>query len=296
MSQGSNNNDTEHPALPTSGQHEGDTSGALVTKYLIAAGFVILISMLLLTYLISSKVSALVTHYVAHDASSAIAADLSEHAQQLRSSDRLSERSMAQIDAIKTKKLGVHSIKIWLRDGTLAYATDRDKVGQRFPSPILEQAFSGRVVATYDDMDADENHGERGLDIPLIEVYAPIFASGTNDVIAVGEYYKDASQLSGELTVIRFVTAALIAAVTSPMVLVLYLLTRQANRIALKARAALKEKAEIASALSRRNDQLRRAAEQRARTASNRTSCFCNRSGTISMTDRFRYSAHWLSN
>jgi signal transduction histidine kinase len=248
--------------VPTDGRKSDEPSpGAQLTRYLLATGSVILLSMAVLTYLISNKVSGLVTHYVAQDTSSAITADLSKIAQELLSSTRLSEASMAQIETLKTQNLGIHSIKIWLRDGTLAYATDRTKIGQRFPSPTLAQAFSGEVIVTYNDLAADENQDERRLKHPLIEVYAPIFATGTKNVIAVGEYYKDASRLSEELSIIQIVIAALIAAVTLPMILVLYLLTRRANGFAREARRALKEKAEIASALSLRNDQLRQAAE-----------------------------------
>lgn len=240
---------------------EGRSIGALLTKYLLAAGSVILVSMSVLTYLISTKVSSLVTHYVAQDTSAAITTDLSQLTQELRLSTTLSKESMTQIEALKTKDLGIHSIKIWLRDGTIAYATDKGTIGRRFQNPTLARAFAGNVVATYDDLIQEENRNERRLNTPLIEVYAPIFATGTSNIIAVGEYYKDASRLSEELQLIRIVTAASVAVVTLPMVLFLYLLTKRADRTAKQARIELKEKAEISSALALHNDELRKAAE-----------------------------------
>ena len=222
----------------------GPSIRTLLTKYLIAAGSVIIVSMALLAYLISNKVSALVTHYVAQDTTAAITSDLSQLVQDLNTATRLSESSIAQIDAIKTNNLGIRAVKIWLRDGTLIYATDREKIGQRFDNPTLDRAFAGNVVATYDDMVGEENHDERRLNTPLIEVYAPIFATGTKDIIAVGEYYRDASRLSEELNLIRIVIAGLVSAVTLPMIFLLYLLTRRSGRIAKQARIELKEQAE----------------------------------------------------
>ena len=239
----------------------GPSIRTLLTKYLIAAGSVIIVSMALLAYLISNKVSALVTHYVAQDTTAAITSDLSQLVQDLNTATRLSESSIAQIDAIKTNNLGIRAVKIWLRDGTLIYATDREKIGQRFDNPTLDRAFAGNVVATYDDMVGEENHDERRLNTPLIEVYAPIFATGTKDIIAVGEYYRDASRLSEELNLIRIVIAGLVSAVTLPMIFLLYLLTRRSGRIAKQARIELKEQAELASALALHNDELRKAAE-----------------------------------
>lgn len=233
----------------------------LLIKHLIAAGTVIIVSMALLTYLISSKVSALVTHYVAQETTAAISTDLSPLVQGLTSTTALSESQIAQIDAIKAKNKGLHAIKIWLRDGTLVYASDRRKIGQRFQNPTLDQAFAGNVVATYDDLASDENHDERRLNTPLIEVYAPIFANGTKDVIAVGEYYKDASRLYEELRLIWIAIAGLVSAVTLPMIILLYFLTRHIEKVSQQARIALQEKAELASALALHNQELRKAAE-----------------------------------
>jgi signal transduction histidine kinase len=239
----------------------GRSTRNLLTKYLLATGSVIVISMTLLAYLLCAKVSSLVTQYVALDASAAITASLTQYAQELRASPRLSDNAIAQIDALKSKDAGIHSIKIWLPDGTIAYATDRQQIGHRYESAALADAFAGKVVATYDDMVDPENHRERQVTIPLIEVYAPIYDAETRKILAVGEYYKDASRLAEELSLIRIVTAGVVGTVTLPMVFVLYLVTRRADRIAKQARLELKEKAEVASALARRNDELRQAAE-----------------------------------
>ncbi len=94
----------------------------------------------------------------------------------------------------------IASIKVWAKDGRVLYAQDRTQVGKRYPiSHDLREAISGRLSADYEPLDEEENAHERGLGLPLVEIYSPILRETSGDVVAVVEFYAIATALEQEL-------------------------------------------------------------------------------------------------
>ena len=69
----------------------------------------------------------------------------------------------------------------------------------------------------------------RHLNVPLVEIYAPLFQTGTKEIIAVGEVYTDGRRLYRGLTSIRYVSVGIVGAVTAPMMLILFFIVRRAS-------------------------------------------------------------------
>ena len=67
---------------------------------------------------------------------------------------------------------------------------------------------------------------ERHRHVPLVEIHAPLFKTGTKEIIAVGEVYNDGRRLAADLASIRFISAGIVGAVTAPMMLILFLMVR----------------------------------------------------------------------
>jgi signal transduction histidine kinase len=148
------------------------------------------------------------------------------------------------------------SIEVWLRDGTLAYSNaNKHRIGAKSPPSGIHDALLGQVTATIRES-ADQRSPRH-----VIEVYAPLFRSGTKDVIAAGKVINDGERLAGELQDIRLASAALVAAATAPMMLVLYLLVKRAARTVKKHRIALKRKVAETTALAVLSGKLRQEAD-----------------------------------
>ncbi len=137
----------------------------------------------------------------AGEAALLIVAFLGPSIQELATSDKLSPNSVQKLDEILEGQLKsrIKNIKIWLRYGTLAYSTDKDLIGKRYPSKHLDLAFLGKISGSFDELDDEENQKERLLNIPLIEIYAPLRRTGSQDIIAVGELYNSGEQFASEL-------------------------------------------------------------------------------------------------
>uniref|UniRef100_Q07SX2 histidine kinase n=1 Tax=Rhodopseudomonas palustris (strain BisA53) TaxID=316055 RepID=Q07SX2_RHOP5 len=235
----------------------------LIHRFWIAAAVTIFVSMTVLAYAVSHRFESIAMRAAAEEGALLVGTFLGPEVQELANSRTLSSETVQRLDQRLHSKLGerVKVIKIWLRDGTLVYATDKRMVGQKFPSSHLEIAFAGRVSGSFNQLDDNENRFERDLHLPLIEIYAPFHRTGTDEVIAVGEIYNDGGRLAADLKGIRWTTAGIVGAITAPMMAVLFLMVWRANMIVTRNRESLSRKIEEARNLAMQNDQLRREAD-----------------------------------
>lgn len=233
-------------------------------RFIAAASLIIAASMGLLTFLISERTKASTLQSVAEESAALISSVVGPSVQELSGAPRLSPETMAKLDRVLREQLSgrVTAIKIWLQDGTLVYATDKKLIGEKFPSAHLEDAFGGRIAASFDDMHHAENQFDRLLDIPMFEIYAPLYRSGTHDVIAVGEIYRNGDRLASQLKTLQLTSAGLIGAVTIAMMFLLFFITLRANSVISRNKAALTQKMHEAQELASINDRLRLSADE----------------------------------
>lgn len=237
---------------------------SLIHQFWVAATVTIFISLAALVYTVSYRFELIAMQAAAEEGALLVGTFLGPEVQELATSQILSTETVERLDDRLRGKLGnrVKVIKIWLRDGTLVYATNKKLVGQRFPSAHLEKAFAGKVSGSFDDLDDTENVFDRDLQIPLIEIYTPFYRNGTDDVIAVGEIYNDGRRLAADIAGIRWTTASITGVVTAPMMAVLFLIVWRANAIVTRNRQSLSRRIEEARQLALQNDQLRREADE----------------------------------
>ena len=155
----------------------------------------------------------------------------------------------------------VVSVKIWRADGTVLYATTPGLAGRKFVSTDVAQAAEGQIVAEYEDLTSQESAYEQTLPLHLIEVYAPLYRNGTDEVVAVGEVYENADALAAELYGSQFTTWIVVGATTLFMTGVLYLIVRQAETTIAAQRSQLRERYENAKNLAAQNATLRAIAD-----------------------------------
>lgn len=124
--------------------------------------------------------------------------------QELAGSDGLSPDTIARMRMLLNGPPladRIQSVKIWQAGGLIAFSSDPDLIGQTLPpSDDLAAAWQGELTASFDELEDAENARERLAGVPLLEVYNPIHSIVTGEVIAVAEFYLDASELNSDLT------------------------------------------------------------------------------------------------
>ena len=192
-------------------------------------------------------------------------------AQDLATSRSLSPESVKKLDDLLAGKSGQRMIlvKIWLPDSTLAYSTNKDSLGGQFPSRHITAAAEGKATGEFDYLQDPEDAAEKHLPTPLVEIYAPLFRAGTQEVIAVGEVYTDGRGLAADLVSIRLTSAAIVGAVTVPMMLMLFLMVRGASKLVDRYQSTLIQNVTEAKYLATQNDRLRRLADDARLEAAN---------------------------
>ncbi|KRR18484.1 hypothetical protein CQ13_34955 [Bradyrhizobium retamae] len=238
-------------------------SPGLARRFLLAAATTIAVSMGLLAMAISQRIEASMMRTATEEGARFTEVFLGPLAQDLAISRSLSPESMKKLDDLLAGKSGERMIlvKIWLPDATLVYSTNKETIGGRFPSHHIAAAVEGKATGEFDYLQDVENAAEKLLHTPLVEIYAPLFRTGTQEVIAVGEVYTDGRTLAADLASIRFTSAGIVGAVTAPMMLILFLMVRGASNLVNGYQSTLIQNVVEAKYLAAQNDRLRRLAD-----------------------------------
>ncbi|MBE7184234.1 MAG: sensor histidine kinase [Methylobacterium mesophilicum] len=226
--------------------------------------------MLLAALLIGVWVSGIIERNVVSSTASATALYMDSFiaplAQELETSDTLSIGPVRAIEeALGGSALGtrVVSVKIWKPDGLIAYAEDPALTGRRFPvSDELSEALAGRVVSEFDQLDDEESATERAKNLPLLEIYSPVRKAWTGEVIAVVEFYENATDLREALERARWQTGGIVFGVAALIALALFGIVRQASGTIERQREALKERIGQAERFAEQNRRLRHRVER----------------------------------
>jgi len=187
---------------------------SLTAKFAVISSLIVLIGMLLLGQWVSLAVEDGVVNNRAADAVLYIHSMVSPHVQTLSAGTELSEHDRAALDALfgpASERHATVGFRIWTRDA-IAYS-DRPELARGAVKLDDERAraWSGEVVANLVAGLEDAHNGAntdfdpaQGSGEPLLEIYAPIRAAGTNRVIALAETYERVPGLLSELMWTKF--------------------------------------------------------------------------------------------
>ena len=225
----------------------------------------------LLTLAISQRIELSMMQTAAEEGALFTEAFLGPSAQDLATSRSLSPQSLEKLDELLAGRLGerVELIKIWLPDATLVYSTNKEAIGERFPSNHITAAAAGMANSEFGFLNTVENATGLGLNTPLVKIYAPLFYNGTERVIAVSEVYTDGRRLAGDLASIRIISMAIVGAVTAPMMLILFLMVRRASNLVTDYQSTLMRNLIDAQKLAAQNKRLRSIADDARLEAAN---------------------------
>jgi signal transduction histidine kinase len=125
---------------------------------------------------------------------------LAPYAQEAHSRGGLSPASEAELSEVInhfSSDRGFDKLRIWSVDQELWFDSDHAATSEGHDEGDLADAISGNAVAVL-EFPGEAGAGETTISHPYIEIYAPIFGSGSRDIMAIGEIYQDARPMLEE--------------------------------------------------------------------------------------------------
>lgn len=221
---------------------------------------VMVTGMIAMGTLVSWRVEKTVATVKAASAALSVNNFIAPHIQELATVDQLSSKSMENLKhAIDYSGLRTEltSLKIWRRDGVIAYSDESHLSEQGFPvEAVALRAWSGLVQVQFDDDGP-----------PSIKVFAPVHDSEKKSVIAVVELHEDASMLSSDLIGSKWQIWLATALITLNMMGCLFVIVAQSDRIIDRQRLSLIERVSQLSELLQQNRVLQERIQRAARKA-----------------------------
>jgi signal transduction histidine kinase len=233
----------------------------LLRHFLLAAAITVLCSMTLLAYAVSYSLQSSLTLTAAEEGAALLDLFLGPSIQELATAKSPSEEDSKKLDELLRTRLGerTKALDIWLRDGTLIYSTnEKHLIGKKFSTRQIDATFLGSATAAFvDGADRRLQPPQR----PSIEIYAPLYSADRTEIIAASRVYNNGERLAAELRMIRIASVAIVATVTAPMMLVLFLLVRRATATVRRHQNTLRDLVTGSRALAAQNDKLRQEAD-----------------------------------
>jgi signal transduction histidine kinase len=216
---------------------------SLTGRFTLVAAIVVGITMAVLGRWVGERIEASVIRNTASSAALYMDRFVEPHVQDLATGDALRRESltalsrMMEMPAFRHQVIGV---KVWRPDGTIVYSNDAKLIGKRVQvSDSLAKALDGHITPEFDHLSDEENHVERGLQTPLLEIYSPIREARTDRIIAVAEFYQRADGLARELLKAQLEGYAVVGGLSLLMLCALIGIVRQGSRTITSQQAAL---------------------------------------------------------
>ncbi len=180
---------------------------SLSKKFALTGSLVMLLGMFVMGAWVTFKIEEKVTDNAGISTALFMDRFVAPFAQGLDKADKLSIGPVTALnEMMKSTELQnrVLLLKIWKQGGLIAYSNKLELVGKRFkPSNSLKEAWKGSVVTELNDTDDDESRQEEWGDRPILEIYSPIRERWSGKIIAVAEFYEDASMLQQSLDKVK---------------------------------------------------------------------------------------------
>jgi signal transduction histidine kinase len=150
----------------------------------------------------------------------------------------------------------ITNVKIWLADGTTAFAVHGEHVGQALLFPELVAALSGETIVSRTHGSKHE-YSQSEMDSAQLEIYAPLLIDVAGTVLLAGEIYLESDALEAQISHSHAVSMIAVFLVSVPMLSLLYLIVRRSGRVIDEQRQTLRESLRNAIDLSIENNRLR---------------------------------------
>lgn len=234
---------------------------SLSARFALTGSAVMIVAMVAIGSWVTARIGSDVVESTASATALLMDSVIAPLSQELEERDQLSVGPVRALEEILSGSvLGerVLSIKIWKPGGLIAYATDPELIGVSFPlNESVLRAFGGEIVSELDRVGDPESARESATGVPLLEVYSPIRRHWTGEIIAVVEFYEDATALSGSLSRARVQSWAIVSATTLLIGLALFGVVQRGSTMIARQRAELEGRMRESERLAAQNAALR---------------------------------------
>lgn len=208
---------------------------SLAGQFALAGGLVMLLAAAAVGFWVAQRIEDAVVRNTANATALYMESFIAPLSQDLATSSTLSDQNRAAMARLLSDTpLGsrVVSFKLWVRGARVEAASDPGIVGKTFPATEnIRQAWKGQVMATFNDLGDDEDKAEHAMDVPLLEIYAPIRARGSGEIIAIAEFYEVATQLKSDLSRARMTSWVAVVLVMAAIFASLFAIVLRGSRI-----------------------------------------------------------------
>ncbi|SDA55059.1 sensor histidine kinase [Mesorhizobium qingshengii] len=244
---------------------------SLALQFLVAGGVGLLTVMLVVGLWVTSQIRQGVIRNSAATTALYVDSVIAPLLPDMRKSRELSDSVKQALDeTLDQGALGkrLASFKLWRRDGTVLYAKDKTLIGKVFePNANLNHAFNGNVVAEFNKLDDAESRREKGIGVPLLEIYNPVREPWSGDVVAVSEFYEVAEDFQLTLNAALWSSWLVVAGATAAALALLSGIVFRGSRTIETQRTALEAKVSELQALLSQNSTLRQRVQRASRRA-----------------------------
>lgn len=123
--------------------------------------------------------------------------------QELTWSNSLSPEPIAVLNGLlRETDLGgrIVAFKVWDEQGNVLYSKGPSLYSDLLPNPTDQaRVWRGEVVAGISNSRAEKELEEQKFNTRLLQIYSPVRKSGTNQVIAIAEFYEKVNTLEAEI-------------------------------------------------------------------------------------------------
>ena len=207
---------------------------SLAQQFALAGGLVMLLAAVVVGLWVSSRIEEVVVRNTANATAFYMESFISPLSQDLATQDQISPDNLATLEKLLVETpLGrrVLTFKIWVTGAKVVASSDPDIVGKTFETTdSLRQAWQGEVSAGFNALSDIEDEAEAALGVPLLEIYSPIRAKGTGEIIAIAEFYENATQLEADLIKARLASWAAVALVMAAIWASLFAIVLRGSR------------------------------------------------------------------
>lgn len=204
-------------------------------QFLIACAVILVVGMATLGHWLGRQIETTAVRRTAAIAAVYVESILADRLRDWGGRDVVAPATRAVLDELFVRgplQRKVRRFKLWGRDGRIAYSSDAQQQGLRFPIDAdLAAAYAGSVQARISDLEDADNQREHLRWPQLLEVYVPLRRGDGAEVIGVAEFYHATDNLGHDIREARQQTWLLVGVSTLAIYLLLYGLVRRADRL-----------------------------------------------------------------
>lgn len=179
----------------------------LSQRFMLAGLLTLFVGMLGIGFWVENQIISGVIHRTGATTALYVESFVAPNLQELGTSEEiLPEHVLALENLLQDTPLGqqIVAFKVWNTRGKLLYSNDVAAIGKTFPmTEGMLRARLGEVVSEISSLEEDENQILKEQYDQLLETYSPVWLSGTNQVIAVAEFYHLTDDLDKEIVVLK---------------------------------------------------------------------------------------------